>query len=134
MEICNTVCYNEVKSNLIVRKENAMDIYKKLTDAFDYYNKTLFESLLPTPIITIAAKRNAHGYFAPDKFKLKSDKEQTNHEIALNPETFDREDKEIMSTLAHEMTHLWQEVYGNPGKGKYTIIERKRTLCLREIR
>jgi len=34
-------------------------------------------------------------------------------EIALNPDTFEnRSDTEILSTLVHEMTHLWQSHYG----------------------
>lgn len=41
-------------------------------------------------------------------------------EIALNPDTFVRQtDKEILSTLVHEMVHQWQFVYGKPGRGRY---------------
>lgn len=42
------------------------------------------------------------------------------HEIALNPDTFeDRTDAEILSTLAHEMAHLWQAVFGKPSRNGY---------------
>ena len=31
----------------------------------------------------------------------------------------DRSDREIASTLAHEMVHLWQEKFGKPGRRGY---------------
>jgi predicted SprT family Zn-dependent metalloprotease len=41
-------------------------------------------------------------------------------EIALNPETFHRgTDQDILSTLAHEMCHLWQQKYGKPSRKGY---------------
>ncbi len=41
-------------------------------------------------------------------------------EIALNPRYFhDRPVTEVLSTLAHEMVHLWQHHYGKPGRGRY---------------
>ncbi|MBT9598405.1 MAG: SprT-like domain-containing protein [Vitreoscilla sp.] len=44
------------------------------------------------------------------------------HEIALNPATFsDRSDEEILSTLVHEMCHLWQQCHGRPGRRGYHI-------------
>jgi hypothetical protein len=37
------------------------------------------------------------------------------HELALNPDTFTgRTDEEILSTLAHEMAHVWQQTHGKP--------------------
>jgi hypothetical protein len=37
------------------------------------------------------------------------------HELALNPDNFTgRTDEMILSTLAHEMAHVWQQTYGKP--------------------
>ncbi len=37
------------------------------------------------------------------------------HELALNPDTFSgRSDEDILSTLVHEMAHVWQQTYGKP--------------------
>ena len=37
------------------------------------------------------------------------------HEVALNPDGFTGQpDEEILSTLAHEMAHVWQQAYGKP--------------------
>ena len=41
-------------------------------------------------------------------------------EIALNPDTFHgRSDEDILSTLVHEMCHLWDQHFGEPGRGNY---------------
>ena len=40
-------------------------------------------------------------------------------EIALNPDSFDRDDIMILSTLVHEMVHLWQSVFGDPSRAAY---------------
>jgi hypothetical protein len=37
----------------------------------------------------------------------------TAHELALNPDVFTgRSDELILSTLVHEMVHVWQETHG----------------------
>jgi predicted SprT family Zn-dependent metalloprotease len=41
-------------------------------------------------------------------------------ELAMNPDTFkDRTDQDILSTLVHEMAHVWQHRYGHPSRGRY---------------
>jgi len=41
-------------------------------------------------------------------------------EIALNPQQFqERGTKRVLSTLVHEMVHLWQHHYGRPGRNGY---------------
>ena len=63
-----------------------------------------------TPAATIGKTRFA----ARNNYTLRTD------EIALNPDTFvGRNDKEILSTLVHEMCHLWQAHEGKPGRGGY---------------
>ena len=55
------------------------------------------------------------GYFSPERFQGRVVKESVAHELALNPDAFtDRTDEEILSTLVHEMVHVWQEMYGHP--------------------
>ena len=42
------------------------------------------------------------------------------HELAMNPDTFTgRTDEEILSTLAHEMAHVWQQTHGKPPTRSY---------------
>lgn len=100
--------------------ELPINSYNNLQQAFDYFNKELFNSSLPNCLITLQRKKNSLGYFSPMRFENKADKSQYTHEIALNPSTFEnRTDKQILSTLVHEMCHLWQNEQGNAPRRNY---------------
>ena len=69
--------------------------------------------------MTLQRHANTRGYFSPQRFKGRVEK-QTVHELALNPDTFTgRTDEMILSTLVHEMVHVWQETYGEPSRRGY---------------
>jgi hypothetical protein len=69
--------------------------------------------------VTLQRHANTRGYFSPERFKGRVDK-QTVHELALNPDNFTgRSDELILSTLVHEMAHVWQETYGEPSRRGY---------------
>lgn len=90
-----------------------------LADAFNVLNRELFAGTLPAAVVMLHRHRGARGYFMPEAFKARTG-EGTAHEIALNPDTFEgRTDAEVLSTLAHEMTHLWQRVFGAPSRNGY---------------
>lgn len=95
--------------------------YGDLQLAFDHFNRELFDGRLPSVLITLHRKKNARGYFWAERFALRSG-ENVTHEIALNPEAdnmLGRTDREVLSTLVHEMCHLEQQTFGRPGKGGY---------------
>lgn len=95
-------------------------VVHNLDRAFDHFNAALFGGLLPPCVITLHRHPRFRGYFYPQAFQNRDDAAQTTHEIALNPDNFaGRTDEDILSTLAHEMCHLQQEVYGKPGRGNY---------------
>lgn len=95
-------------------------VTQTLDQAFDYFNQRLFAGRLPACVITLQRKANSYGYFAPEAFRNRTHSDGHAHEIALNPDGFiGRTDAEILSTLVHEMVHLWQQVYGDPGRGRY---------------
>ncbi len=93
------------------------ETYSGLEKAFNHFNETLFDKRLPPVMFTLTRKRGAHGYFWAEQFKHR-DGDHT-HEIALNPETMDRNIEAVLSTLVHEMTHLEQQEYGTPGKNGF---------------
>jgi predicted SprT family Zn-dependent metalloprotease len=101
------------------------DTYKTLNAAYDFFNTHLFDGKLPTCLITMQRKGKARGFFCAERFETrKSEEDDTDtfyiHEIALNPSGFkDRTDQEIISTLVHEMAHLWQQEFGKPPSGNY---------------
>ena len=88
--------------------------------AFDFFKEHLFkERWLPDVFITYQRRAHSRGYFSPDSFSARDGK-SGKHELALNPNAFvDRTDEQIVSTLVHEMTHLWQQVFGKPPSRNY---------------
>jgi len=94
--------------------------YRTLQDAYDYFDTKLFEGTLPQVLITLQRHRGAQGFFCPKRFRRRGQDGVTIHEVALNPDTFvGRTDDQILSTLAHEMVHVWQQEHGKPGRGGY---------------
>ena len=85
------------------------EAYRELQTAYDFFNRELFEGKLPPCLITMPRRRKSSmGYFSAKRFERRDG--QTTDEIALNPYHFRRAtDLEILSTLVHEMVHLWQE-------------------------
>jgi hypothetical protein len=94
--------------------------YGTLQDAYDHFNRALFDGALPQVLITLQRSRRSLGYFSPERFQCRGEKRQRVHEVALNPNGFTgSDDVKILSTLVHEMTHVWQQEYGRPGRGPY---------------
>ncbi|MCZ2719969.1 SprT-like domain-containing protein [Erwinia amylovora] len=92
--------------------------YEELQVAYDHFNQTLFDGSLPTCLITLQREKKTYGYFSAERF-VHADGKRTD-EIAMNPAYFAVcPPEEIMQTLVHEMTHLWQYHFGKPGRGGY---------------
>jgi len=92
--------------------------YGEFQEAYDFFNRALFNGALPACLITLQRKARAYGYFSPQRFGAKDG--GTTDEIAMNPSTFAlRSDRETLSTLVHEMVHLWQEHFGEPPRRCY---------------
>jgi predicted SprT family Zn-dependent metalloprotease len=105
--------------------------YNGFQQAFDFFNAQLFAGSLPHVLVTLQRHAKARGYFAPERFHARGGKDRV-HEIALNPDTFcDESDERILSTLAHEMAHLWQQAHGTPPRRCYH--DREWAAKMREI-
>jgi hypothetical protein len=92
--------------------------YKGFQKAYDFFNAELFGGTLPHVLVTLQRHAKAKGYFSPDRFTGRIQAKQTAHELALNPDQFTGcTDEEILSTLAHEMAHVWQQTHGKPPMG-----------------
>jgi predicted SprT family Zn-dependent metalloprotease len=83
--------------------------------AFDYFNGRLFDGGLPRVMLFFRG-RTSLGLFSPQRWACQGG--QT-HEISLNPKLLHRDVEDTMSTLVHEMAHLWQEENGRPSHGNY---------------
>ncbi len=95
--------------------------YASFDQAYDFFNAELFGGTLPLVLITLQRKNKCDGYFAPQRFTTRTlEGKESTDELAMNPDNFTgRTDKEILSTLAHEMTHVKQQHMGKPGRGGY---------------
>ena len=112
--------------------EPTRETYDQFQEAYAYFNRTLFQGLLPNGLITLQRSKKSYGYFCGDRFG-RTDGLVTD-EIALNPRYFrERPAEQVLSTLVHEMTHLWQHHRGKPGRGSYHNREwaqRMKAICL----
>ena len=94
--------------------------YTNLDAAYAFFNRELFAGTLPGCLITMQRHKGAYGYFSGDRFANLGNPDEVTDEIALNPATFaSRTPEKILSTLAHEMAHLWQHHAGTPGRRCY---------------
>jgi hypothetical protein len=95
------------------------EAYNELQAAYDWFNAQLFNGDLPPCLITLQRKtERVRGYFSPRRFD-KASGEHTD-ELAMNPMHFRRRSvQETLSTLVHEMVHVWQHHRGKSGRGGY---------------
>jgi hypothetical protein len=83
--------------------------YTSLANAYDFLNKRLFNGELPRCLITMQRHKGSYGYFSSARFANAAHPDEITDEIALNPVHFGkRPPAEVLSTLAHEMAHLWR--------------------------
>jgi len=94
--------------------------YATFQNAFNYFDKSLFAGALPEPLITLQRKARTYGFFLRKSFRRRGNSIEHVHEIVLNPDGFvGRSDEKILSTLVHEMSHIWQAEFGHGGRGHY---------------
>ena len=80
--------------------------YAELQTAYSHFNRELFSGQLPPCLLTLQRKPYTEGYFSPHCFI--NEQQVLIHEIALNPHYFAiRSLEEVLSTLVHEMAHLY---------------------------
>ena len=88
--------------------------------AYDFFNMGLFSGALPPCLITMQRRKGSYGYFSGERFHNTANHEEVTDEIALNPMHFaTRTPEQVLSTLVHEMVHLWQHHYGTPPRKSY---------------
>jgi hypothetical protein len=93
--------------------------YQGFQEAYDFFNRALFSDSLPQVLITLQRRARIGGYFSPERFDGRLAGTAV-HELALNPDRFvGRSDVEILSTLVHEMVHVWQQTHGTPPRRGY---------------
>jgi predicted SprT family Zn-dependent metalloprotease len=110
----HAVSYGTTDQPTITERE-----YGAFQHAYDFFNAELFGNSLPHVLVTLQRHARAKGYFAPDRFAGRVEND-TAHELALNPDVFTgRSDELILSTLVHEMAHVWQQTHGTAPRRSY---------------
>ena len=95
------------------------ETYQELQTAFDYFNAALFGDVMPNCLITLQRHKRTLGYYSEQRF-IAHDGITRVDEIALNPAYFAvLTIEDTLSTLVHEMVHLWQFHHGNPSRKGY---------------
>ncbi|GLR89762.1 SprT-like domain-containing protein [Bradyrhizobium iriomotense] len=94
--------------------------YGALVHAYRKFNDRLFAGELPNCLITVQHLRGAYGCFGGNRF-ISRDGINVSDQIILNQRFWGsrRSDAENLSTLVHEMVHLWQHHFGKTGRGGY---------------
>jgi hypothetical protein len=94
--------------------------YRAFQEAYDFFNAELFAGSLPHVLVTLQRHAKTSAYFSPERFSGRNEAKVTAHELAMNPDSFTgRTDESILSTLAHEMAHVWQQTHGTPPRRSY---------------
>lgn len=107
------------KVDRTIQKQITPAQYQALQDAYDFFNERLFGGTLPQVLVTLQRHAKMAGYFHARRFMART-KDGTAHELALNPDGFmGRSDALILSVLAHEQAHVWQETHGKPPRRAY---------------
>src|ERR1700674_2008117 len=120
-----------MKQKVITKEAITPAQYRAFQEAYDFFNAELFAGSLPHVLVTLQRHANALGYFSPDRFTARTEKAAA-HELAMNPDSFaGRSDAMILSTLAHEMAHVWQQAHGTPPRRSYH--DRQWAAKMREI-
>jgi len=107
------------------------DTYRAFSAAFDHFNVQLFDDTLPGCIITMQQKRGTAAYYRPASWRQRKGQNKID-EIGFNPDLFkERKTEIILSSLVHEMVHMWQYHFGSPSRNGYHNAEwaQRMTTC-----
>jgi len=93
-------------------------VYSEMQLAYDVFNRDLFGGQLPPCLISMQPKARTYGYVSGPRWNGSND--EMTAAIILNPaHCAERPVQEVLSTLVHEMTHLWQHHFGKPSRVGY---------------
>ena len=115
---CNIRLQN-MNSTIVPKPLPTAEMYGELQEAYDHFNRVLFDGELPTCMITLQRHKTTQGYYSPGRF-TDTKTGRLVGEMALNPSFFALQGiRATMQTIVHEQVHCWQETYGTPGRGRY---------------
>jgi hypothetical protein len=90
--------------------------YVALEKVANYFNARLFHSRLTGTIYSQSRYLRVMGCFLPYGWKNEN---TVTAEITINPYVVEISEKELCQTIVHEQAHLFQHLYGTPGRRGY---------------
>jgi hypothetical protein len=96
--------------------------YAQLQQAYDFFNRELFEGKLPHVMIVQLRRPGSCGYWAKDRWVAdgKDGVKLRAGELGMNPEHIKRDPiSDVLSAVVHEQCHVWQTYFGTAPKGGY---------------
>jgi len=106
-----------MKMILIENSSPTNEQFVRYQEAYNYFNRKLFNGELSPCLLNFSRLKGALGFFAYKRW-LNNESGDYTHEISLNPDLLPRPMDEIMAVLVHEMAHQWQFDCGKPsGRG-----------------
>lgn len=88
-----------------------------LQAAYAHFNKALWNGDLPEVVITLQPKARSQGHFGNLRWHEGG---KGFGEININPTLIAANgEREVLSTLVHEMAHTWQDAFGWPSRNGY---------------
>ncbi len=96
------------------------EAYLPLQEAYDFFNARLFNNELPLCLMTLQRKnKKVLGFVSRGNFARQTSATRTD-ELAMNPSfLLTRSAIDVLSTIVHEQTHIWQFHVGKPGRRGY---------------
>lgn len=88
-----------------------LDGYSNIQEIYDILNHELFAGKLFDCVITLQYRKSSRGHFHASQWKINDEENYNVDEINLNPVGY-TDSKTLISTLLHEMCHLYQEHFG----------------------
>lgn len=91
---------------------NINDYLSEVKNFFDCFNRNLFDSVLPEPILIIqsAGKKKFLGWCSRKMVWESKDKSETRYEVTVTAEYLTRPIEEIAATVLHECCHLYANI------------------------
>ena len=118
------VKYHDVRAALFPNVPSVIsateELYGALSKAFKIFNAKLFDGELPDVVFTVdRSAKSALGFFWHKIWENAKNGDRID-EICINASYLkERTLTDILSTLIHEMCHLWQYAHGKPSRNGY---------------
>jgi hypothetical protein len=93
--------------------------YAAFESVFRFFNDELFDGALPAVILVFAKRQKSLGYYKHERWHRPGLDTARIGEVALSPDHLGDDQREVASTIVHEMVHLWQFTYAKASRRGY---------------